>query len=218
MKFSKISFESFKKDMINFYIGKDTYTNIKMKESYDEKIKKAYDNIKIPTRSTLHSAGYDFIIPFDLVMDSVHTTPDRYTHRNKVEFIPTGINIELDDDKILILAPRSSSSKKKFMLGNTIGIIDPDYIKSDNEGDIIISIREFHTHSARYYEEPSPYGPIIHGSIITGYPVDNSVYNESTSFKAGDKIAQGIITNFYTVENDNAEQKTRNGGFGSTGN
>lgn len=217
MKFSKVSYEAFKNDMINFYIGKDTYNDIEMKESYDEKIKNAYDNIKIPTRSTLHSAGYDFIIPFDLTMNSVDKKPESYVYKNKVEFIPTGINIDLDDDKILILAPRSSSSKNIYMLGNTIGIIDPDYIKSDNEGDIIISLRQFHTHTTEYLRT---YGrtrdPISHFAAVVDYPIDTYIY--VTGFKAGDKIAQGVITNFYTVENDNAEQKVRNGGFGSTGN
>ena len=35
--------------------------------------------------------------------------------------------------------------------------------------------------------------------------------------KPGNKVAQGIILSYYTVEEDNAKE-TRKGGFGSTGN
>jgi dUTP pyrophosphatase len=34
--------------------------------------------------------------------------------------------------------------------------------------------------------------------------------------KKGDKIAQALIKNYYTIDDEEANQATRNGGFGST--
>lgn len=96
-----------------------------------------YNNIIIPTRSTTHSAGYDFRIPFDLTVEKGL----KYT-------IPLGIKCDLSDvvgidDKThlyLALYPRSSFGfKYGFRMNNTVGIIDFDYYNNDsNEGNIII--------------------------------------------------------------------------------
>ena len=136
----------------------------------------AYENISIPVRSTSGSAGYDFKNPFTTL-----TFTDRV-------FIPTGIRIFLDKDKILQISPRSSASKKGIMLANTIGIIDSDYVNADNEGDIIIALRNYDKEKQTY----------------------------STVIEQNEKIAQGIIIPFYTVENDTSNG-IRTGGFGSTG-
>lgn len=49
-------------------------------------------HIEMPTRSTKHSAGYDFKSPIDFVIPA-HGISD---------FIDTGITIHLDDDKVLL--------------------------------------------------------------------------------------------------------------------
>ena len=138
MRFEKVSKEAFIKDCKKYLGGlividndiqkildEKGYSEEKLTKYYEE----IYENISIPTRSTSGSAGYDFKNPFTNL--SFCTLPI---------FIPTGIRIFLDKDKILQIVPRSSSSKKGIMLANTIGIIDSDYVNADNEGDIIIDV------------------------------------------------------------------------------
>ena len=82
----------------------------------------AYEDIKLPARATRGSAGYDFYAPYDFTL-----APGQWTK------IPTGIRIVLDDDKFLLIAPRSGLGfKYRLQLDNTVGIIDSDYCRSDN--------------------------------------------------------------------------------------
>lgn len=104
--------------------------------------------------------------------------------------IPTGIKAEIDPDKVLTIVPRSSLGNKGVMLANTMGVIDADYYNNiSNEGDIIIAL---------YFYKQS----FQNNSFIV---ID---YKE--------KIAQGIILPYYTVDNDETTTK-RTGGIGSTG-
>ena len=58
-KFSKVSFDQFYND----YCG--TFFDDCDKPS-KESVREIYDQIKIPTRATKGSAGYDFFAPFDM--------------------------------------------------------------------------------------------------------------------------------------------------------
>lgn len=118
-KFEKISFDEFKK---NYELGGWS----------KEEVKNIYDNIKLPCRSTSGSAGYDFFYPgpYELHIPS-----------GASEIIRTGIRCFLDEDKVLQVYPRSGLGFKFHMgLANTVGIIDSDYVNSDNEGHIMIKI------------------------------------------------------------------------------
>ena len=85
-----------------------------------------YHSLKLPKRATTGSAGYDIYAPYNI------TIPPKQTVK-----IPTGIKINLDEDKFLAIYPRSGLGfKYKMQLYNTVGIIDSDYIYSDNEGHI----------------------------------------------------------------------------------
>lgn len=171
MRFEKVSKEAFVKDCEKWMRKYNQASHGAMVKYYEN----VYEKITLPERSTSGSAGYDFKNPFS---NSIFEGP---------VFIPTGIRVFLDKDKVLQIVPRSSSSKKGIMLANTIGIIDSDYVNAENEGDIIIALRS-------YYNTESNAIQIDHN----------------------EKIAQGIILPFYTVENDSAD-KSRTGGFGSTG-
>lgn len=119
-QFEKVSFEQFKKDWI------DTF-NTNMAE---EEIKKIYDNIKLPKRATIGSAGYDFYSPINIGL-----TP------NTTVKIPTGTRVKIDDGWVLKVYPRSGLGfKYRLQLNNTVGIIDSDYYYSDNEGHIFVKI------------------------------------------------------------------------------
>lgn len=115
--FEKVSFEQFQKDVLK---------NTKIKN----KIEEIYDNIKLPKRATRGSAGYDFFLPFDIVLkpkDSI--------------IIPTGIRRQMNDEYVLQIFPRSSLGFKfRLQLDNVVGIIDSDYYNACNEGHIMIKI------------------------------------------------------------------------------
>ena len=92
-----------------------------------EKVKRIKDDIKLPERSTLNSAGYDFFALEDIIFN-----PETITR------VFTGVKCELMPNQVLILANRSSNpSKKGLVLLNGIGVVDADYYgNSDNDGEI----------------------------------------------------------------------------------
>ena len=123
MKFEKVSKETFVKVFGTVNDGRKVYE--------EQVAESAYDNIKLPERSTAGSAGYDFYFPYGLTIPS-HSTV----------IIPTGIKVKLDKDKVLMIAPRSSFGIKHHMkLSNTQAYIDSDYYNNvTNEGHILIGI------------------------------------------------------------------------------
>ena len=121
-KFEKVSYEQFEKDTQN--IIKET--NVILPKD----LRKIYNSIKLPTRATKGSAGYDFKIPFSLLC-----------YKNSSYVIPTGIRVKMENGWVLKLYPRSGlGTKRGLKLLNTVGIIDSDYYNSDNEGHIIAKI------------------------------------------------------------------------------
>ena len=91
-----------------------------------EKVNRITEEIKLPERSTLNSAGYDFFAIEDVVFPA-----------KKLTRAMTGVKCELMPDMVLILANRSSNpSKKGLILANGIGIVDADYYGNpDNDGE-----------------------------------------------------------------------------------
>ena len=89
-----------------------------------------YNEIKMPKRATVGSAGYDFYSPIDFSLAPGETIK-----------IPTGIRAKISQGWVLMLFPRSGLGfKYRLQLNNTVGIIDSDYYYSDNEGHIFIKI------------------------------------------------------------------------------
>ena len=86
----------------------------------------------LPKRSTKHSAGYDFFSPIDAEIMPGATLNIR-----------TDIKVEMNEDEVLFIAPRSSYGYKYQMsLTNTLGIIDADFYNNEtNEGNISIKIK-----------------------------------------------------------------------------
>lgn len=64
-----------------------------------------YDNIKLPTRATKFSAGYDFYLPYDIEIPYGESVT-----------VATGIRALLDHDKYLMICPRSGLGFKKALL------------------------------------------------------------------------------------------------------
>lgn len=89
-----------------------------------------YENIILPKRATVGSAGYDFFAPYDFVLNS-----------GEEIIIDTGIRAEIAEGWVLMIFPRSGSGFKfGVRLANTVGIIDSDYFYADNEGHIKIKL------------------------------------------------------------------------------
>ena len=122
MKFEKISFEQWKKDAINLW------------PFDDDKLLEIYNDIKLPKQGTASSMGMDFFIPYDFTL-----------YDGNANVIPTGIRWvvnKADGNVGLIIVPRSGLGfKYGIRLENTIGIIDADYQFADNEGHIMIKLR-----------------------------------------------------------------------------
>lgn len=96
----------------------------------EEEIKVMYDALKLPTRATRGSAGYDFFAPFSFTLAPGCTIK-----------IPTGIRAKMEEDWVLKVYPRSGLGfKYRLQMNNTVGIIDSDYFYSDNEGHIFIKM------------------------------------------------------------------------------
>lgn len=90
-----------------------------------------YNNIQLPRRATKGSAGYDLILPFDIKLNPGESVK-----------VLTGIRVKMEDSWVCIIAPKSGlGSKYRFQLDNTLGVIDADYYYADNEGHIMVFMR-----------------------------------------------------------------------------
>lgn len=166
VKFEKISYEQFLKD----------YTAVYGTEIPEDCIKEMYNNLKLPKRATTGSAGYDFFSPFEFLLEEP----------NAEIIIPTGIRAIMDNDKVLMIYPRSGLGTKHYMrLSNSTGVIDSDYAGAENEGHIYIKYR---------LENHNP---------------------DNVRIAAGEAIAQGVFVYFIKTDDDDANG-VRIGGFGST--
>ncbi len=116
-EFEKVSLETFMRDTQPFF--GDEYAQ-----------EERYHNLKLPTRATSGSAGYDFKAPFAFALAP-----------GKSIKLPTGIRAKIADGWWLACVPRSSLGFwYRVQLDNTIGVIDSDYYNADNEGHIFAKL------------------------------------------------------------------------------
>lgn len=157
-------------------------------------------DFKLPTRSTLHSAGYDFYAPYDVVVPSLWKQVGKYLLHSLLHFsfnsykeairptmVRTYIKAYMGNDEVLYIYNRSSSPiKKGLILSNSVGVVDSDfYNNEDNEGNIGVAFYNF-------------------------YPFDVTI-------DKGERICQGVFSKFLKADNDIVLNNTRSGGYGSTG-
>ena len=185
-KFSKVSFEQYLEDFVRLFPEIDVSSQYIL-----NKIRKQYDNIKLPKRATEQSAGYDFYSPISFNLYKPHSE----FHEKEAEItistgiraeitIPTGIRCQMNGSYVLLCFPRSSLGfKYKIMFANTIPVIDADYYFANNEGHIMLKL-------------------VNHGDGFV-------------TIKEGDRFAQGIFLPYgITMDDDVTEQRV--GGIGST--
>lgn len=77
--------------------------------------------IKLPTRGSKNSAGYDFYSPVDAVIQP-----------NEMVMIWTDVKASMYYDNALLIIPRSSMGKHPIMISNTVGLIDSDYYGNES--------------------------------------------------------------------------------------
>lgn len=176
--------------------------------SFEPITKYAAAGLPIPARKTKASAGYDFVVAEDTLVEpwiwhmeklqpinreitSDAKTLDEVAKLTKEKgakptLVPTGMKCLLADNQYLELSVRSSCPLKHWLLlANGVGIIDSDYYNNlDNEGHIFFQIINL-----------SPF-PIL--------------------LKKGDCIGQGIIKEYGVTADEAQVFSVREGGFGST--
>ena len=161
VKFEKVSFEEFYSRMIQI--------DKKYDMSY---LSNAYENIKLPKRSTIGSAGYDFFTPIDVNYDLQYIK--RHKDSNKI-LVPTGVRFVTDrKDLFLMCVPRSGLGfKYGFSLVNTTGIIDSDYFNPNCEGHIMLKFCADESFSLKSGDA------IMQGIITTFVKTDDDVVTET---------------------------------------
>ena len=116
-KFEKVSPQRFVNDWISTF-----------PQQTIEQAVMAYEHIQLPRRATSGSAGYDFFAPVGFELPAGGSIK-----------IPTGVRALMEDGWVLTLYPRSGLGFKfRFQLDNSVGVIDSDYARSDNEGHIFL--------------------------------------------------------------------------------
>lgn len=116
-QFEKISIEQWRKD----FGDNNNHT-------YDYLL----NDIPMPKRATVGSAGYDICTPYDVDLE-----PGEEAN------IPTGLKCKINNGWALFALPKSGLGFKYYTrLANTIGLIDEDYYNNENnEGHMWVKIR-----------------------------------------------------------------------------
>lgn len=95
------------------------------------KIKKLYDNAKLPTKGSQKAAGWDLYAYYP---DEKHTFLVRPGEVVKVQ---TGISVALDTGTAALILPRSGlATRQGLRPANTPGLIDADY-----RGEVIVALK-----------------------------------------------------------------------------
>ena len=90
-------------------------------EIVKDEFRKNKGEIKLPTRASKHSAGYDFYSPVDAIIQP-----------NETVMIWTDVKAHMYYDNALLIIPRSSMGKHPVMIANTVGLIDSDYYGNES--------------------------------------------------------------------------------------
>lgn len=98
-------------------------------------------DVKLPSRSTEGSAGYDFKAVEDITIPSIWDGVEGATK------VHTGVKAKFHEDIVLKLFNRSSLGiKSALFIPNSVGIIDSDYYGNpQNDGEVIFAFINFST-------------------------------------------------------------------------
>jgi dUTP pyrophosphatase len=89
--------------------------------------KEFYEEYELPSHSTIHSAGIDL---------RSATFERRTIWPGETTLLPTGLIFAVPESVVMLLVPRSGLGHKHgIVLGNLVGVIDPDY-----RGEVMVSV------------------------------------------------------------------------------
>ncbi len=87
--------------------------------------------LELPKFETAGAVGFDLSAAKEMIIEP-----------GKIELIPTGLIIKTTESHALIIAPRSSTPRKKGLdMPHSIGVIDQDYCGPKDE--LLIQVRNF---------------------------------------------------------------------------
>ena len=187
-KFEKVSFDAWLLAVVG---NKDIIEKIPKEEI--EKLHEQWEAIKLPTRATTGSVGYDFYCPGDLAPIPPLSGVT----------IPTGIKCKLEPGWGLFIVPKSGLGLRyRTILSGTIGVIDSDYYNCDEtEGQIFVTIDN------GLYPIPRK-NPITQQTELPS--------EQYLCLTTGMSFVQGIILPIGYAEETEPVTAVRKGGFGST--
>ena len=90
-------------------------------EVVKDEFRKTEGEIKLPTRASEHSAGYDFYSPVDVTIQP-----------NESVLVWTDVKAHMYYDNVLLIFVRSSMGKHPVVIANGTGIIDSDYYGNES--------------------------------------------------------------------------------------
>jgi len=124
------------------------------------------DRAILPLRKTKRSAGYDFMLPYSVVIGPKESL-----------IIWSDIKAYMLPDEVLQIYPRSSSAiKNDIIIKNIVGIVDSDYYSNqDNDGNIGLFLSNVGTET-RYLSEGDG---IAQGIFIKYLVADNCNCNDT---------------------------------------
>ena len=175
---------------------------------------KRVEDVVLPIRKTKDSAGYDFVLPHDIVLEP----QDQIT-------IWTDVKAFMQGGEFLDLNVRSSSGiKLGLVLSNTRGIIDRDYYSNEsNDGNIGICIKntkpKFELIGYQRHDVITDVSVEKNSKTISTItvPVIKDLTEENTvTLTRGEAVAQGLFARVLPSFNCNTDN-VRTGGIGSTG-
>ena len=143
-------------------------------------VAKGYEDkgIHIPVRKTAHSAGYDIEAAEDVLMP-------KFEPGMKPTLIPTGLKAYCQPDECYLLLNRSSGPKKRFLMANSVGLIDSDYYENpDNDGHFFFAYFNCSDHDVEIKK-----GDVIGQVVFTKYLVvdnDNATGERKGGFGSTD--------------------------------
>ena len=90
-------------------------------EVVKDEFRKTEGEIKLPTRASACSAGYDFYSPVDVTIKP-----------NESVLVWTDVKAHMYYDNVLLLFVRSSMGKHPVVIANGTGVIDSDYYGNES--------------------------------------------------------------------------------------
>ena len=134
MRFERVTFTAFANDMRK-------YAPVNMT---NERLFDCWTEIRLPERKTKYSCGYDVSTPVDIVI-APHTSI----------VVPTGIRAvfseqEMETWHLKLYARSSVGIKDKVVVTNGTGLVDGDFWRAENEGDMLIALTNMSDEVRKY--------------------------------------------------------------------